>query len=100
VRCPASSTLRRPSSAASGRRMRSGGIVNSTDPRRLSPAPLGWESPCRMMRPSRRDRWFADSPLEEGRFELAVPPRWRAQPARRFSRYLRRRHRRRRCDGS
>jgi hypothetical protein len=35
-----------------------------------------------------------DSPLEEGRFEPAVPPRWRAQPARRFSRYLRRRHRR------
>jgi hypothetical protein len=47
-----------------------------------------------------RNRKFADSPLEEGRFELAVPPRWRAQPARRFSRYLRRRHRRRTCDGS
>jgi hypothetical protein len=46
------------------------------------------------------EEFVPDSPLEEGRFELAVPPRWRAQPARRFSRYLRRRHRRRTCDGS
>jgi Protein of unknown function (DUF1214) len=45
---------------------------------------------------TRRFRFARDSPLEEGRFELAVPPRWRAQPARRFSRYLRRRT----CDDS
>ncbi len=37
-------------------------------------------------------KFAVDFAVEEGRFELAVPPRWRAQPARRFSRYLRRRH--------
>src|ERR1700738_3052574 len=29
------------------------------------------------------------SPLEEARFELSVPPRWRTQLARRFTRYRR-----------
>ena len=31
------------------------------------------DRPRRMMRPSRRDRWFADSPLEGTGFELRVP---------------------------
>ena len=40
--------------------------------------------------PARNPARFApDSPLEEGRFELSVPPRWRTQLARRFTRYRR-----------
>jgi hypothetical protein len=63
-------------------------------------------TPCRRRRHPlspdghRLSKLAPDPMLEEGRFELAVPPQWRAQPARRFSRYLRRRHRRRTCDGS
>src|ERR1700757_1300029 len=40
---------------------------------RHSGAPCCQEWPRRTMRPSRRDRWFADSPLEQRGFELPVP---------------------------
>src|SRR5580704_19723895 len=37
----------------------------------------------------RPSRFAQDSSLEEARFELSVPPRWRTQLARRFTRYRR-----------